>query len=78
MKPNKPTKTTQLNTINLLGDATHREFIELQAIYGFAQRGGSVLEKDNEQHTNRLVSDVNILTQYEKKQLIFSLPVFNN
>ena len=78
MKPNKPTKTSKLNKTNLIGDATHREFIELQALYGFAQRGGSVLEKDNEQHTNRLVSDVNILTPYEKKQLIFSLPVFNN
>ena len=77
MKPNKPTNTT-LNTSNLLGDTTHRQFIELQAIYGFAQRGGTVLEKDNAQHTSRLVSDVNILTPYEKKQLIFSLPVFNN
>lgn len=78
MKPNKPTKTTQLKTNNLIGDATHRDFIELQAIYGFAQRGGLVLQKDNAQHTGRLASDVNILTPYENKQLIFSLPVFNN
>jgi hypothetical protein len=78
MKPNKSTKTSKLNTSNLLGDITHRQFIELQAIYGFAQRGGTVFEKHNASHTNRLVSDVNILTPYEKKQLIFSLPVFNN
>jgi hypothetical protein len=67
MKPNKPTKTTQLKTNNLIGDTTHREFIELQSIYGFSQRGGSVLEKDNVPHTNRLASDVNILTPYERK-----------
>jgi hypothetical protein len=78
MKPNKPIKTTKLNTSNLIGDITHRQFIELQAIYGFAQRGGTVLEKDNIPHTNRLANDVNILTPYERKHLIFSLPVFNN
>ena len=78
MKPNKPTKTAKLNSINLIGDTTHRDFLELQAIYGFAQRGGTVFQDTKVSHTNRLVSDVNILTSYERKQIIFSLPIFNN
>jgi hypothetical protein len=78
MKPNKPTKTKNIKSINLIGDDTHRDFLELQATYGFAQRGGTVFQNTNASHTNRLVSDVNILTQYERKQIIFSLPVFNN
>ena len=78
MKPNKPTKTAKLNSNNLIGDTTHRSFLELQTTYGFAQRGGMVFQNINTSHTNRLVSDVNILTPYEIKQVIFSLPVFNN
>jgi hypothetical protein len=78
MKPNKPTKTVKLNSTNLIGDTTHRDFLELQATYGFAQRGGTVFQNTNASHANRLVSDVNILTPYERKQIIFSLPVFNN
>ena len=78
MKPNKPTKTAKLNSINLIGNETHRDFLDLQAIYGFAQRGGTVFQNSNASHTNRLVSDVNILTAYEKKQLIFSVSIFNN
>jgi hypothetical protein len=78
MKPNKPTKTAKLNPNNLIGDTTHRDFLELQATYGFAQRGGTVFQNTNASHAKRLVSDVNIVTSYETKQIIFSLPVFNN
>lgn len=78
MKSNRYNYTTIVNTTNLIGEAKHKHFIELQATYGFAQRGGVKLPYANEIHLKRLVSDVNILSSQESKQLIFSEIIFSN
>lgn len=80
MKSNKQTyTTTKINsTTNLIGEDNHRYFLELQATFGVAQRGGVKFPFPNEAHIKRLVSDVNILSSQEKKQLIFSEVIFSN
>lgn len=79
MKSNKPTYTTTINNNqNLIGEASHQHFIGLQATYGIAQRGGVRFPFSNDSHTKRLVSDVNILSSQENKQLIFSEVIFSN
>ena len=78
MKSNKPTQKDTQKPTNLIGNETHREFLDIRASYGFAQSGGSVFSQLSKSHQNRLVNDVNKLTTQEKKQLIFSLPIFSN
>lgn len=80
MKSNNPkyTITTINNIPNLIGEINHKQFIALQATYGIAQRGGVEFPYSNESHTKRLVSDVNILSSQENKQLIFSEVIFSN
>lgn len=78
MKFNKHNHRTTVSASNLIGEAKHKHFIELQASYGFAQRGGVKLPFANEAHNKRLVSDVNILSSQESKQLIFSEVIFSN
>ncbi len=80
MKSNKQTyTTTKTNRLtNLIGEDNHRYFLELQAAFGVAQRGGVKFPFSNEVHTKRLVSDVNILSPTEHKQLIFSEVIFSN
>jgi hypothetical protein len=63
---------------NLIGEDRHRHFLFLQAGYGFAQRGGVAFPFPSEAHSRRLVSEVNILTSTENKQLIFSESIFSN
>jgi hypothetical protein len=75
---NKQKYTSALNTINLLGEEAHRNFLEVQAEFGIAQRGGAFPFNIIPSHINRLASDVNLLTSQEKKQLIFSGNIFNN
>lgn len=79
MKSNKHIHTiTTSNTNNLIGDDTHKHFIELQAVFGIAQRGGVKFPFPNVSHIKRLVSDVNLLSSQEYKQLIFSEIIFSN
>ena len=63
---------------NLIGEIQHRQYIRLQAAYGVAQRGGVVFPLFEEKHLARLVSDVNILSSREHRQLVFSESVFSN
>jgi hypothetical protein len=78
MNNNRSKYTNALVNNNLIGDQSHRNFIELQAEFGIAQRGGAFPFNIIPTHVNRLASDVNLLTSQEKKQLIFSGTIFNN
>lgn len=78
MNSNKHIYTKTVESSNLIGDNKYRQFIELQALLGFAQRGGVKFPYNNEKHSQRLVSDVNILSSQENKQLIFSEIIYSN
>ena len=78
MNNNRSKYTKELVNNNLIGDQSHREFLEVQSEFGIAQRGGAFPFNIIPTHVNRLVSDVNLLTSLEKKQLIFSGTIFNN
>jgi hypothetical protein len=56
----------------------YKQFIVLLASYGIAQRGGVKHPTTQANHTNRLVSNVNILSSAENKQLVFSETIFSN
>ena len=64
--------------INLLGEPAHKEFLELQAAYGIAQRGGSIISNFSNNHVKRISADVNLLSSAETKQLIFNETIYNN
>ncbi len=78
MNSKKYIQTKNQADSNLIGTFNHRQFLKLQAAYGFSQRGGVQLPYANEGHKRRLVSDVNILSSQENKQLIFSESIFSN
>jgi hypothetical protein len=78
MNNNRSKYTKALVNNNLIGDQLHLEFLEVQAEFGIAQRGGAFPFNIIPNHLNRLASDVNLLTSQEKKQLIFSGTIFNN
>lgn len=78
MKSNKHTNSKINLTTNLLGNTNHRNFLQIQASYGLAQRGGVQYPYINSTHASRLVSDINLLTSKETKQLIFSEIIFSN
>ncbi len=78
MNSNKYTYTKTVSTANLIGENAHRTFLGLQAAYGFAQRGGVQFPDLAEIHSTRLVNDINILSSWENKQLIFSESIFSN
>jgi hypothetical protein len=62
---------------NLIGEPVHKRFLEIQTIYGFAQRGGIAIPLNAQ--AERIISDVNILNSQEVKNLIiFSETIFNN
>lgn len=71
------TKTSSQSN-NLIGNSGHRQFIQLQANLGIAQRGGVKYPYYNQHHNIRLVNDINILSSIENKQLIFSEQIFSN
>jgi len=78
MKSNKYFKEkTQINS-NLIGQSHYRHYLKLQANYGLAQRGGVQFPHISLEHSKRLVSDVNILTSNENKQVVFSESIFSN
>lgn len=78
MNTNKYTNTTTQTTTNLIGETRHRHFLNLQASYGFSQRGGVQFPFAGHKHNKRLVTDVNILNSSENKHLIFSESIYSN
>jgi hypothetical protein len=78
MKKNR--SNHQIITIhkNLLGEPLHRNFLSLQAEFGIAQRGGVYHSGFNLKQANTLVDERIFLNPSERKQLIFSEPIFNN
>lgn len=78
MNSNKQFKTIIPVSDNLIGNEQYRYFINLQAAYGIAQRGGVKYPLLNTAHQKRLVSDVNLLSSNERRQLIFSEVIFSN
>lgn len=78
MNTHRNTYTLANVSTNLIGELQHRQYIRLQASYGVAQRGGVVFPLFEEKHHARLVSDVNILSSREHRQLIFSESIFSN
>lgn len=82
MHTSKHTYTLSNVTSNLIGKIQHRQYIRqyirLQAAYGVAQRGGVVFPLFEEKHNARLVSDVNLLSSWEHRQLVFSESIFSN
>jgi len=78
MNSNKHTSSNIPVSNNLIGETIHRTFLNLQAAYGFAQRGGVKFPYPGEIHSKRLVSEVNLLTSHENRQLVFSESVFSN
>lgn len=77
MNTSKNINTSHLSG-NLIGETHHRRYIGIQAAYGISQRGGVAFPFYEEKHSKRLVSDVNVLSPAEHKQLIFSEVVFSN
>lgn len=78
MNTSKNTYTLSNVFTNLIGEIQHRQYIRLQAAYGVAQRGGVVFPLFEERHQARLVSDINILSAREHRQLVFSESIFSN
>ncbi len=78
MNTSKHTYTLSNVSTNLIGELQHRQYLRLQAAYGVAQRGGVVFPLFEEKHNTRLVSDVNILSSREHRQLVFSESIFSN
>jgi hypothetical protein len=67
----------KINTkINLIGEPNHQSFLELQAAYGIAQRGGTAIVSSVQ--AKRLSSDINVLNTAELKTLIFNETIFSN
>jgi hypothetical protein len=60
-----------LQQANILGNAEHRSFLNIQSSYGFARRGGS-LSLRFRLSACRLISDINLLHYYERKLLVYS------
>lgn len=78
MNPSKNTNSLSNRITNLIGEIQHRQYIRLQAAYGVAHRGGVVFPLYEERHNRRLVSDVNLLSSREHRQLVFSETIFSN
>ena len=77
MNSNKYT-TTKNTTTNLIGEKRHRDFLQVQADYGYSQRGGVLFPFASNKHSKRLVSDINILNSTENKHVLFSQPIYSN
>ena len=74
----KPNKIQTINTNNLIGENKFQQFLEIQASYGFTQRGGAILKSQTTLQSKRLVSSVNILESTELKKLVFNEIIFGN
>lgn len=78
MNSPKHTSTKTIAITNLIGETKYRNFLDLQAAFGIAQRGGVVYPSFDQAHSKRLASDVNILSSSENRELIFSESIFSN
>jgi hypothetical protein len=78
MNSNKPISTKTIALTNLIGETKHRNFLDLQAAFGIAQRGGVLYPAFDRKHSKRLASNVNILSSQENRELIFSESIFSN
>lgn len=78
MNSNKHTSIKTIAITNLIGETKHRNFLDLQAALGIAQRGGVLYPALDQKHSARLTSDVNILSSQENRELIFSESIFSN
>lgn len=77
MKKNKSNPLNVNLCNNLIGKQEHLNFLQFQAEYGIAIRGGSI-PVNSEPHTKRISSPVNLLNSQEINQLIFSETLLNN
>lgn len=78
MNSNKNNNTKIETTTNLIGETHYRNYLQLQAYCGFAQRGGVQFPYSIDAHSKRLVNDVNVLTSKENKHLVFSESIYSN
>lgn len=78
MSSHKHIDTKITTETNLIGENNYRQYLQQQADYGFSQRGGVWYPFASNQHNKRLISDVNVLTSKEHKQLIFSESILCN
>lgn len=67
-----------ITTNNLIGNAGFKTFLEIQASYGYAQRGGAKIPDFSKNHSRRIASDINLLDSSELKKLVFAEIVLNN
>lgn len=74
----KPKKIQIINANNLIGENKFQQLLEIQASYGFAQRGGAILKRQTTLQSKRLVSSVNIFVSTELKKLVFNEIIFGN
>ncbi len=70
-------KKTQTKTLSLIGNENHTQILEFQAKYAIAKRGGSYSHNTNA-HNKRIVSDLNLLSSYERQVLVYNEIIFNN
>lgn len=74
----KSKNSNTISSANLIGQNNFTQFLEIQAIYGYAQRGGSKIPAFENTQSMRLVSNVNILESTELKKLVFNEIIFGN
>jgi hypothetical protein len=63
---------------NLIGQPDHKSFLELRTYYGIAQSGGVKIPSFSNAHSKRIVTDVNLLSKAETKQIIFNEIIYSN
>lgn len=74
----KTNKTNIKSSAELIGQQNFKQYLEIQAAYGFAERGGTKLPFYETSQSKRLVSNVNILDSSELKKLVFNEIIFGN
>ena len=78
MNTDHNSRTQKYIPANLIGQPEHRRYIRLQAAYGVSHRGGVVCPFSDSKHAGRLVSNINLLSSGEHRQIIFSESVLSN
>lgn len=63
--------------LNLIGLEDYVQFLKIQSVYGFAQRGGS-FPLSLRLHSKRLSNNINLLNHQERKHLIHSELISKN
>lgn len=62
--------TTSLSALNLLNDKQFNSFIQFQANYGNSIRGGHLPNYFSDKQRQRLITEVNLLTEPELRELV--------